>query len=275
MTREAASCSKCGSNVRTRGLLRALAMELFGVEMALPDFPRVQSIRGIGTSDAGNYAAGLAEKFDYRNTFHHREPRLDIVDPPEEEFGKYDFLISSEVFEHVPAPAGRAFENACRLLKPHGVLILSVPYSIEKSTVEHFPELRESGLAQLGDRTVLVARKADGAIQVFEDLVFHVSWGGSALEMREFCECGLKETIAAAGFREARVYGEECREFGIINAEPWSLPVAARKEPFTLSAEARRDILEEWRDLKQKHDREMKRIGRSWWYRIGRRLGGV
>src|SRR5215472_10801552 len=62
--REEATCSSCGSNVRTRGIVQALSMELFGINLALPDFPRVKSIRGVGTSDSSQYANRLAEKFD-------------------------------------------------------------------------------------------------------------------------------------------------------------------------------------------------------------------
>src|SRR5437764_1428180 len=75
--REQPSCSKCGSNVRMRALLRALSLELFGVPLTLPQFPRVKSLRGLGTSDSAKYADALAAKLDYRNTYYDREPRLD------------------------------------------------------------------------------------------------------------------------------------------------------------------------------------------------------
>lgn len=35
-------------------------MELFGANLTLPDFPRVKSLRGIGTSDSSQYADRLA-----------------------------------------------------------------------------------------------------------------------------------------------------------------------------------------------------------------------
>ena len=133
LDRERPSCSSCGSNVRTRGLLQALSMELFGANLTLPDFPRVRSIRGIGTSDSILYADGLASRLDYRNTFHDRAPRFDIANPEEEEAGRYDFLISIEVFEHVAPPAGAAFDQVFRLLKPYGFLVFTVPYSLELS----------------------------------------------------------------------------------------------------------------------------------------------
>ena len=262
--RENSSCSSCGSNVRTRGLLQALTLELFGVNLPLPDLPHVKSLRGLGTSDDSSYAFHLTQKFDYRNTFYDREPRFDIAAPPEDEFGRYDFLISSEVFEHVPPPVERAFCNAFRLLKPSGVLVFTVPYSLEPSPAEHFPELHQFGLAQLGDTHVLVNRTREGEIQVFENIVFH-GGRGSTLEMREFTEASLKAALTAAGFRDIRIYTENYEPFGVVRSESWSLPIAARKGSGGLSKDATRDVLEEWHGLK--------RLDRAFWFRLGRKLG--
>src|SRR5437879_4889560 len=96
LDREQPSCTSCESNVRTRGLLQALSMELFGLNLAVRDFPRVKSLRGIGIGDANLYAVQLSERFDYRNTFYNRQPKFDITEPPEDEFGKYDFILASE-----------------------------------------------------------------------------------------------------------------------------------------------------------------------------------
>jgi SAM-dependent methyltransferase len=271
--REVASCDRCGSSVRTRSLLYALSLELFGVSLALPDFPRVKSLRGIGMSDPSQYADGLAMKFDYRNTFSDREPRFDITHPAGEESGRYDFVISSEVLEHVPPPAEAAFANACRMLKETGVLLLTVPYSLERATREHYPELHEYGLAQVGDRVVLVNRARDGRLQVFDDLVFHFGWGEPSLEMREFTESGLRGVLAGAGFPEVRIYSEDYPPFGIVHAETWSLPVAARRGRFAFGIDATRDVVREWRDLKLKFNAEMDKLGGSMWFKIGRRLG--
>src|SRR6202050_79605 len=108
--REAPSCEACGSSVRVRSLLHALSNELLGVSLALPDFPRVRSLRGLGLSDGAAYAERLREKLDYRNTFYDREPRLDLLNPPAGDLGRYDFLLASEIFEHVPPPVGDGFD---------------------------------------------------------------------------------------------------------------------------------------------------------------------
>ena len=39
MGRETPSCGQCGSTVRLRGLIALLSQELFGTQLALPDFP--------------------------------------------------------------------------------------------------------------------------------------------------------------------------------------------------------------------------------------------
>jgi len=273
LTREAATCDTCGSNVRTRGIVQALSLELFRINLPLPDFPRIKSIRGIGTSDSSQYANRLAEKFDYRNTFYDHEPRFDIAQPVEED-GCYDFIISSEVFEHVPPPVETAFANAFRLLKPGGVLVLTVPYSVEPAMTEHFPDLHEFGLVELGGKIALVNRTKTGEMQFFENVVFH-GGKGSTLEMREFTENSLKVLLTGAGFSEIKIYAEDYRPFGIVRSEAWSLPIAARKETFVLGPAATRDVLDEWRELRLKFDAEMKRLDRNFWFRLGRKLGFV
>ena len=271
--RELASCSRCGSSVRTRGLIDVLSNELFGLSLALPDFPRVKSLRGLGMSDPAQFADALAQKFDYRNTFYDRAPRLDLTAVPEHEFGQYDFVICSEVLEHVPPPVGRGFENLAGLLKPGGVAVLTVPYSLEAESREHYPELGSYGLATLDGHPHLVNRTPDGRLEVFDNLVFHFSGGEPALELREFSEGGLRLALDAAGLSSVRFHTRDHAEFGILHAESWSLPLAARKGPFAFSVEAARDVVQEWGAYKRRFDQEMRRLDRSLWLRIGRRLG--
>jgi SAM-dependent methyltransferase len=215
-----------------RALVALLAQELFGVPLMLPEFPVLKGIRGIGMSDSPELARRLAEKFDYTNTFYHQPPLFDVTRPSENDAGRYDFILSSEVMEHVPAPIERSFAALARMLKPDGVLLLTTPYNVEGRTVEHFPELHEYSLASLNGRIVLVNRRRDGHIEVFENLVFH-GGPGSTLEIRVFTETSLRETIAAGGFPIVRMAAENLPEFGIEHAETWSLPIVARKQPPT------------------------------------------
>lgn len=226
--REVESCPTCRSTVRVRGLIAVLSQELFGAALALSDFPTLKGLRGFGMSDSPELAERLAAKFDYTNTFYHQAPRLDITEPSSNDLGRYDFIVSSEVMEHVPTPVERAFENLCRMLKPDGLLLLTVPYTIDGRTVEHFPELHQYTLAAPGGQTVLVNRRRDGALEVFENLVFH-GGDGSTLEMRVFSEPSLCDTLRAAGFDSVHIASADVPEAGVEHAETWSLPIAARK----------------------------------------------
>lgn len=269
LEREGAACVACGATLRVRSLLYALSCELLGTGLALVDFPVLRSLRGLGLSDASGYAERLREKLDYRNTFFDREPRYDIASPPAGETGIYDFILASEIFEHVRPPVEDAFSAAYRLLKPNGILVFSVPYSLDPETQEHFAGTGEFGLAQVGGKMVLVRRDSEGALSASEDVVFHVGCAGPALEMRLFSEEGLRAAVRAAGFEELRIYSESVPEFGIVPAEKWSLPMVARRGRLQLSGDTARELVEQWRDA---HG-TLKRLSKAFWFRVGWRLG--
>ena len=227
LTREDPSC-RCGSTVRIRGLVHVLSSEIFGKSLALADFPSRPDIVGIDMSGAEAYAGKLAGKLGYTNTFLHKQPRLDITNPESAWLGRCDFVISSDVFEHVAPPVSRVFVNTLRILKPGGVLVLTVPYVKNGDTLEHFPELHDYRLEKRGKNRVLTNLTAGGARQEFEHLVFH-GGEGETLEMRVFSESGVLEELRRAGFEDIRIHGEPCHAFGVHWVCDWSLPVSARR----------------------------------------------
>ena len=231
ITREGETCPVCKSSARMRALISLLSEELLGVSMPLSDFPVIKGIRGIGMSDSPEMAEHLGAKLDYTNTFYHQSPRFDLTDPDPNDFGRYDFILTSEVMEHVPPPVGQSFANLFRLLKPDGLLVMTTPYTLGGKTREHFPELHQFTLAQLGAETVLVNRRRDGSVEVFEDLIFH-GGPGSTVEMRVFTEESLRDVLLGAGFSSMRIACEDRPEFGVELAEKWSLPIVARKGVF-------------------------------------------
>jgi SAM-dependent methyltransferase len=233
--------------------MQMLSRELFGTDVILPHFPMLKSIRGVGISDSADYAARLATVFDYKNTEFDRAPRLDIMQPNGREFGTYDFITCSEVLEHVGAPVEVAFSNLFRLLKPHGVLLMTVPYAPQGQTVEHFGPMDNFGLAKVGGQTVLVRRKPVGGYEVFDNLVFH-GGSGSTLEMRVFSEQDLRSQVLQAGFSSFEIYGDSFPEFGVLHDETWSLPGAARKGAFALDRLAIKGWAEQWVTLKQREE---------------------
>ena len=225
--REKPSCPGCGSTVRFRAVIEAVTKSLLGYSMTLPEIPERRDLRAVGLSDWYVMAARLAERLNYTNTFYDDEPRLDITHPPRQLLGQLDLVIASDVFEHVPRPIGRAFTGAFDLLKPGGVLVLTVPYSLDADTVEHFPELGTYAIVTLGEQRILVNRTSNGTIEVFENLVFH-GGPGFTLEMRLFSLNGLEKAMRDAGFVDIDVLGD-APEFGIIWNEPWGRPLVARR----------------------------------------------
>ena len=242
---EPSSCAGCGSNVRLRAMLYMLSKELFGEALVLPDFPPLTAIRGIGLSDQRSYATALAKKLDYTNTYYDREPRLDITEPHPERYGTYDFILSSDVFEHISVPVERAFEEACRLLKPNGVLCLTVPSTLEHETVEHFPDLHRYAVVDLAGSLVLINRKADGALEIRDNLMFH-GGVGATLEMRLFSQKDLERKLIAAGFETVVFQTEPVPRFGIEFEGKWSLPLVARKREFAFDRQAAGQLVREY-----------------------------
>ena len=225
--RETRSCSGCGSTVRFRSVIYLLSTALFGRPLDLPDFPADRRIRGIGLSDWPGYAGPLAQRLDYQNTYLHTAPLLDITCPPAERAGTLDFLISSDVFEHVPDSASRAFDGAFALLKPGGWLVLTVPYTPGR-TIEHYPGLQAFTVARVGERHCLAWQGADGTLAIDPAPVFH-GGPGQTLEMRVFGEQDLLSHLRDAGFAEVEILRDPVPACGIYPNEPWSLPIRARK----------------------------------------------
>jgi SAM-dependent methyltransferase len=192
-----------------------------------------RNVTGIGMSDWDGYAVPLAEKFNYRNTYYHQEPKLDITEPDIDPalHGPADFIISSDVFEHIAPPISVAFENLRKLLKPNGVVVFSVPYGKEDKTVEHFPELYDYRIIEKEGLQVLENVTRDGVLQTFENLRFH-GGQGATLEMRWFSESSLIEEFSRAGLGNVTIYDTPDFRHGIYSKH-WKrrsdLPMSVRR----------------------------------------------
>lgn len=229
LQRETPSCTRCRSSPRTRALVDVLSRSFTGQNLIISDFPKRKEIRGLGLTDPQSIASRLAEKFDYQNTYFHQPPRLDIAGELESaQLNSCDFVISSEVFEHVVPPVSRAFANAFRLLKPGGLLVLTVPYGNQLETIERFPRLHDFTIEDTTAGFVLKNRTREGTTEIFKQLVFH-GGPGSTLEMRVFSERDLLRHLADAGFSGIEIYRPDLFRFGIWWPQPWSLPISARK----------------------------------------------
>jgi SAM-dependent methyltransferase len=197
-------------------------------------------------TDKACYARILAEKFDYTNTFYDREPRLDFTESHEHMWNEYDFILSSDVFEHVAPPVESGFLEVHRLLKPTGFFVSTMPCSQTDEMREHFPDLYQYRIVPLGDTTVLINRRRDGRLELRNDLVFH-GGAGATLEMREFGLSAWKNNLLAAGFREVDFFLDDLPDIGIVFDADVSQPIISRKAPFAMSTCARAELVDLWR----------------------------
>lgn len=204
--RDFPSCRHCGSTSRIRQLVSMLSRELFSRDVALPSFPERRDIVGCSLSDWEGMANQLAARLNYVNTFLHKEPRLDITAVPAEFAGRFDFVISSDVFEHIDPPVSRAFIGLRRLLKQGGFAIFTVPWVHMDATIEHFPELYQYRIERDDQGWLLYNTTRNGQKQLFRNLQFH-GGEGQVLELRLFALSHLIEEARNAGMSATIVRG--------------------------------------------------------------------
>ena len=226
--REIPSCHSCGSTLRMREIIHSLSIALFHKSLSLDEFPINRDITGIGLSDWDGYAIPLSQKMNYQNTYYHKAPQLDITAKPTKK-NIYDFIISSDVFEHVTPPVYAAFKNTFDLLKDDGVFVFSVPYTYEGHTIEHFFDLYQYEIITKNGKKQLLNTTKDNKKEVFEDLIFH-GGEGTTLEMRVFAKDDLIKTLNQAGFKSVQIVEKPCYKHGIYTDLFWSRTIIARKE---------------------------------------------
>lgn len=170
----------------------------------------------------------LERLFNYQNT---DIETFNVVDPdnwhrdikPE----KFDFVMCADVLEHVQAPVQRAFCNLYHILKPGGVLCLTVPYGRQSYTIEHFPKLYDWHIGCQDGKLYLENIQEDGQVALYQDLAFHEP---GSLEMRYFSLDKIIEHLKQAGFSDIKIHSQEVPEIGILYPSPICFPITAIKE---------------------------------------------
>lgn len=169
------------------------------------DFSRI----GLGISDDFRLAARLSQLFLYTNSHYHKFPMLDICAPPPEALGAFDFVVCSDVLEHVPSPVERALVGLRSLLRNGGFVVVSVPsiavlaqyglwnreFPTRDETIEYYPDLVES---HIEDGCL---RWRDSSGRWWTDSSPEVHGGdGATVAYRVWSIADLSDRICQAGF---------------------------------------------------------------------------
>ena len=156
------------------------------------------------------------------------DPRLDICSPTSDWTGQNDFIISSDVFEHVPSPVQKAFDGAFQVLKPGGWLILTVPFDDRLKTTEHFENVRNFRLIDFEGDWLLFGKTEGQNYEIHRNLIFH-GGPGTTVEMRFFSRSDVIFHLEKAGFVEIKIHDQPIEEYGIFLQHDQGLPITARK----------------------------------------------
>jgi SAM-dependent methyltransferase len=124
-------CEKCGGNVRSQALARAL-LEVTGGGHALEDAARAGSPldrRILEVNEAGALTPWLARLPQHVLA---RYPDVDIAHLPYAS-GSFDLVVHSDTLEHVVDPHGALLECR-RVLAPGGACVFTVPVIVDRLT---------------------------------------------------------------------------------------------------------------------------------------------
>jgi hypothetical protein len=183
--RELGHCASCGANARFRGVILALAEEIYG-DMVVPltEAPARKDIRVLGISDSTVYASLLADRFCYLNTHFHQDPRLDICDRnaclghPEN-----DIVICSDIIEHTLCGPFSVIRNLLAMLRPGGSLILTAPSFDMDDSIEWYGALADYSVEEYDGSRVLRWKNLRGEEFLDRFPIFH-GGPGAVVELR-------------------------------------------------------------------------------------------
>lgn len=215
--RELLLCVECGSSARYRGIARAFQDNVLGDnELPLRTANSRKQKNGIGMSDWPYFVSNLQRLTNHIDTYYHQQPLLDVTNSDScSNYSNLDYVICSEVLEHVISPVSSCLINIHSMLKPDGVLILTVPYLEGYESIEHFPHLQDFEIVNVSGKYTLVNLAPDGSFQHFDRLSFH-GGPGSVLEMRVFGEGDILAMLSYAGFSHIDILEPNIPEIGYV-----------------------------------------------------------
>ena len=201
---------------RSRAIVYALlnSLNLFPILALLPK--EAKQIVGMGVSDDERYARVLENVFTYFNTFYHKDPQLDLMVSQKKYNNTFDFIICSDVLEHIIGDWRVAAKNMYDYLKPGGVLILTVPMKRELlKTVEHYPDSIGYDVIFDGNNYHSTIIKWSDRKELAVNPIFH-GGPGNTLEMRIFSFNDLKNELNLCGFKKQNYFELNQPLYGII-----------------------------------------------------------
>jgi hypothetical protein len=187
-------------------LLHGLGVRLGPIKDQAVDWSRV----GVGCSDHPAIASRLPSRWTYTNTHLDRFPFLDIADVPPELSGLFEFVICSDVLEHVVPPHHRAFDGLAELVRPDGFAVVTVPVFDGEASLEYYPGLRAF---HVDAGPVLRWSDKEGIEQIDEAPEMH---GGQGLVVafRRFAANDVVRSLRASGFAQVEA-GPFSPELGV------------------------------------------------------------
>ncbi|MEW5789224.1 MAG: methyltransferase domain-containing protein [Pseudomonadota bacterium] len=124
-------CTRCGSNVRSIALARAILQYLghAGPLSSLVGDPDVRAANLLEINDAGTLHPWLAQLRGHQLGSY---PDLDMMAMTYPD-AHFDLVVHSDTLEHVPDPE-KALSEVLRILKPGGATIFTVPVIVGRLT---------------------------------------------------------------------------------------------------------------------------------------------
>lgn len=124
-------CTRCGSNVRSQALARALLIAV-GAAGTLEAYVAARTDAApslLELNEAGTISPWLSRLPSYRFAAY---PEYDMQRLPFAD-GEFDLVVHSDTLEHVLAPR-RALEECGRVVSPHGAVVFTVPVVVGRLT---------------------------------------------------------------------------------------------------------------------------------------------
>ncbi len=190
----------------------AVLRHVYGDE-TLPLIQRERSgLSAIGISDSEVYAQVLERGLDYRNTFLHKAPYLDLCDPNSvAQYTALDLIICSDVLEHTRQPPSVILNSLWRMLRPGGLVILSAPTYQMPESIERYYGAKTVRVVERDNQRIVEWEDGNGVCHIDPAPRFH-GGSGDTLEMRIISHRELLSAAERAGFTAETL--EFCEQAG-------------------------------------------------------------